>query len=911
DESSVHDKLGKKYTPSLYVERNGLGESFNLFLEQSEKNVFAIVGASGCGKTNSILHLFNNLNDNPALFYSGTLLGNSFFEELQFDFNLEFSQQETELTIIKKISSLAEQHNKQFIFFIDAIDEWIATDKSNQLDKIIKIAWRYNIRLCISCKDLLWPSLLKNKDVSTNLSEHLYNVFSIEDFNENEFNAALINYSSVLNVPITTGQFSRDMYNPFSLRIAFEVSHSNKNISLNDNSLNSISLYLDQKLVKSSDDELCKRYLYSIAEVLLDNNTIHEDELKIREFLHLNINDEIPIDLFSNSLLYRNNIDNQNYIGFYFSKIRDYIISNEILLLSNKNQEQRIETITKSLDSFIGENAVNFYLGNCNSEYLTDTINALIIFDKKNNTTLTIKLIAQQNENLFAKVENEQIELIFYRIKELIKSNTTDYLNHEEINVVLDKLFKFSNIESHLFDLLYLINEYSCNYNVYNICKLLEKYDSVEGTNKLVKLVQDKNIETEIRRFALDSLNERNINREQVFLSLLNEYIEDKSGPLFYAKYWYHYVESNELRDFILDKFDTKPCELLVEILSHSKIYNTGELLFSRFLKNKYSDNTTWWLCRTICSLNYKPAIQKFVEIINENQESELSGHLLIGLGEMKAQELKPILYDIIESLPENYRNEIWLSHAFTGIMDDGDYFKLLELANKSQNIPTILFAAVTLSNRKNTSFNEFILKCVVNKNFSENKRYRIFQEWSGNLACDESVNGVKIIKNIESSNNILTFPELEQIYSIFEGNTELSTIALSILLNFENNIDVLENTIISTLPNLQYPIITRRVTFINITNFKELKVRLNNWLKLNLQLSKWDNKIFLFNCLQFTGMLGDFNHVEVIENNKMNIYNCFPSIIDDEKINKERYLNHILHTIRVSDNTIRTHLNL
>ncbi|MDP1744360.1 MAG: type I restriction enzyme HsdR N-terminal domain-containing protein [Bacteroidota bacterium] len=351
DDSTVLDMLGKKYTESLYVKRNGLEDNFNSFIRQSEKNVFAIIGASGCGKTNSILHLYNSLEDNPALFYSGTLLGNSFFEELQFDFNIEFSQQETELAILKKISLLAEQHNKQFIFFIDAIDEWVTTDKSNQLDKIVKIASRYNIKLCVSCKDLLWNSLLKNKDVPTIFSEHLYNVITIEDFNENEFNEALVKYSSVLKVPISSDKFSSDMYNPFSLRIAFEVSHSNKNISINDNTLNSIALYLNQKLIKTSESELCKRYLYSISEVLLMNNTIHEDELKIREFLHVNINEEIPIDLFSNSLLYRNNINNRNYIGFYFSKIRDYIISHELLLLNNKTGKQRIETITKTLDS--------------------------------------------------------------------------------------------------------------------------------------------------------------------------------------------------------------------------------------------------------------------------------------------------------------------------------------------------------------------------------------------------------------------------------------------------------------------------------------------------------------------------------------------------------------------------------
>lgn len=910
DSNEVQDQLTKKHIPSLYVERNGMMEDFNSFLHQNEKNVYAMIGASGCGKTNSMLHIASELNDNPVVFYSGTLLGNSFFDELKFDFNLEFSPQETELTILKKISSLAELHNKQFIFFIDAIDEWIANDKSNQLDRIVKIMSRLNIKLCISCKDLLWSSLLDNRGIPTNLSEKLYSTFLIDDFSEAEFNEALVNYSSSLGVPIPSSKFSTDMYNPFSLRIAFEVSHSNKKVSLNETSWNSISLYLNQKITKSSEADLCKRYLHSIANLLLKNNTIHEKESEVRTFLNLGINDKIPEDLFLNSLLYRNNIENHNYIGFYFSKIRDFIISNEILSLNSLTQESRSKVISDSLDSFIGENAINFYLGNCNSDSLKDVMNALIEYDIEKDALLTMKLIAQQNLNFFERLNDEQIELLFTRINELIKSKSLNYINYEEINTVLNKLSKYSSIESQLIDLLILVNDSSINYNVYHICKLLNEYDSEGGTSRLVELVQNNSIETEIRRFALNSLNERNIHeRKQVFLSLLNEYINTGGGPLFYATYWYGYVEDEELRGVVLDSFDQKPSESLVRILNHSKIGDTGELLFDRFLNTIYSENTTCWLCRTICTLNYRTAIPKFIQIIKDQRDSTLAGHLLIGLGETKAQELKPTLYDIIETLPNNYRNETWLSHAFSDIMDESDYLNLLELGKKSQNTPTVVFVAITLSSRKSVVFNEFILNCAMDSGIPENTRYKIFQEWSTYLGFSERKSGIQRIRDKNALDDVLSEHEILKVYSIFKEKTEMSVVALAVLLNYENNIDRLEEGITTTLPLLKYPFVTNRIMLINRTVLKRLKVRLKAWLIKSLQLTNWQNEYFLFNCLQFAGILGDYSHMETIENNKMNIYNCTAITLDNHKIDKRRYLEQILHTIRIADNDIRTRL--
>jgi hypothetical protein len=914
DTDDIETKLLKKYIPTIFVERNGLIDSFNSFIQQNDKNVYAIIGESGCGKTNAIIDLYDRFSDFPSLFYSGTLLGNSFFDEIKFDFNLEFTSQETELAILKKISSLSELHRKQFIFFIDALDEWLANDKSQQLDNLIKIAKRCNIKLCISCKDLMWSSFLSRNGIPTNLTDNLYHTFTLMNFNESEFNKALDIYSKMLQVPITSKEFSPELYNPFSLRIAFEVSHSDQNILLNNHdSSKTIALFINQKLVKTKNKELSKRYLYSIAELLLKNNHIHEEEQLIREYLHLTINDDIPTELYSNSFLYSNSIDNKKYIGFYFSKIRDYIISYEILELNNKNKGERIETIIKTLESFIGVNAVNFFLKNSSELEKSDCIQAFIEYDKRSDNIITTKLLSQQDGSFYQSISNEVVDLIISHLKKIIKEGLKRFNLEDEIDIILINLDKSFNIEINLIEIILLINEFNpANYNIYKICQLLKNNESEIGTKSLIEILINRKIDENIRRFVIDSLDDRKINnRKEIFLTLLNEFLETGNIVYFYIKHWYDDLESIELRDEILKFFDKSPRKLIIETFFYSQLEDTGELLYSRFLNNKYDDTVTWWLCRVICRLDYRKAINKFIQIIIEQPSSELSGHLLIGLGEMKAVELKPTLFNIIKDLPENFNNETWLTHAFNDIMNSDDYLKLLEIAIGSKNIPTIIFAAKTLSNQKKQEFNEFILKCVNNSDIPIRNRNHIFHEWSFNLAVKENISGNLKIEDIECSGNMLNINELDQVCDIFKQNTENSITALSVLLNFEDRIDILHNKILEILPIIHYPIITRRLILINIGNLKKLKPRISNWLKMQLILSHWENNMCLFNCLQLCGILGDFTHVEIIENNKSNILNHFPPEIDNDKIEKDRYLNYIIHIISVSNNKIRTHLEI
>jgi hypothetical protein len=301
----------------------------------------------------------------------------------------------------------------------------------------------------------------------------------------------------------------------------------------------------------------------------------------------------------------------------------------------------------------------------------------------------------------------------------------------------------------------------------------------------------------------------------------------------------------------------------------NSKLDDTGELLFSRFLMNKYSENTTCWLCRTICSNNYRPSIPKFIELLKKDPTSKLAEHILIGLGEMNAKETMPALFEIIENLNENV-DTWWLSTSFSDIAEIENYERLVEIYQKTSDLNTIYFIVLTLSQARNSKYNKIIIDSLNNRELSEDKRLRIISEWSHSLSStkDGNNNIVHTINN-EQDTGKLEEREIIQLYELFKANDKSSIISLAILLNFETSIERLSEKIKDILPEINYKFITRQFHLINIDNIKALAITLNPWLVINLTKQNWSNNNFLFNCIQFAGILGDNRVLESIIANR------------------------------------------
>lgn len=877
---TIENSLIKKYIPETYVNRSNIITEFKTFLNDSNSCIFPVIGESGVGKTNTIINIYETFIDYPAVFYSGTLLGESFFNELKFDFNLEFSPTETELSLIKKISSLTKIIDKPFIIYLDALDEWIAKDALYQLENLTKILIRYNIKLCISCKDIAWASFLTQRGIPTLFSKNLFPVFKLENFNDSELLLAVNKYSEKFHLKVNGKKISSELKNPFSLRIACEVSYiKGIEFDLSQNSRETLEFFIKQKVERTHDPQKIHRFLIAISKALLDNDMVQMEENIIRKELGLNISGEMPLDLFSSNLLYKNTVSNAHefYIGFYFSKIRDHIISIDVLDLINKIGEERIDAILNTLSSHIGENAINYFLRTGTELEVSDCVLALIKYDEKNAKSSLFRLLAQQDSELLSRLKNDTLQSILNHVLFIVESEKNDYIIGREITLVLSILSSKNDLDSFLIELLLKLNSNRANnYDISpDICRMLQKYDNPDSTNQLKEILIDREIDDRIRRFVIDSLDYRTFNDKQyVFETLLNREINGEGDDiLFYAHHWYGIIESIPLRNKLIDYFDKANNEsiqfLILRILTNSKLGDTGDLLFSRFLMNKYSGYIKCWLCRTICSNNYSPSIPKFIELLKKDPASELAEHVLIGLGEMNAKETMPALFEIIENLNENV-DTWWLSMSFSNIAEIENYEKLVEIYQRTSNLNTRYFIILTLSQTRNPKYNRIIIDSLDNTEFSENKRSRIISEWSNSLATTKEFNYSRILRiNNEEAKGILKEREIIQLYKLFAANNELSIISLSILLNFETSIERLSEKIKTILPEINYKFQTRRFHLINIDNIKSLATTLNPWLVINLTKPNWSNNNFLFNCIQFAGIFGDNKVLESIISNR------------------------------------------
>ncbi|MES2411465.1 MAG: hypothetical protein V4535_08490 [Bacteroidota bacterium] len=911
---SLEESLQKKYIPEIYVQRSEIVNSFKDFLQDSNAFIFPIIGESGVGKTNAIINLCEVFQEYPSIFYSGTLLGNSFFDELKFDFNLEFSPNETELSLLRKISALTISTDKPFVIYLDALDEWITEDASKQLENLTKILVRYKIKLCVSCKDLLWSNFLIQREIPTLFSKHLFTEFHLDNFNESELLIALNNYSRKYNLEVNYKKITSELFNPFSLRIACEVSFEKKlPLDLSQNDRETLHTFIAQKLHKTNIAEKLERFLISIAQVLYNKDAVQVSELTIRHELNLSLYEEIPPELFSLNFLYRSHIPAQSetFIGFYFSKIRDYIISINLLKLNVKKSPERIEIISESASSYIGENAVNYFLKTGLSEEIEDCVIGLTRYDHYNLKGSLLKLLAQQDLSFIDTIKENIIELILDHILFTISAIKNDIIIGKEIMQVLIKLSERKNLDDFLIKLLLILNTHHANgYDIsYDISRILMKYDKPESTAKLKEMLLNPDFDGRIRRFIIDPIRHRKgENLREIYLALLNLRIhgKEKESVLFYANSWYSRIEDDELRDIIINHFDNSKDSslqyLLLHPLMHSTLKDTGEILFERFINSKFSENVTDWLCRAICSNNYRPAIPKFIELLVANPSSSLSNHILIGLGEMQAKETMPALLQIIENLDEKV-DTWWLSMAFLNIATETDYKKLEQILYKTKNKRSFFLSVLTLSQVRLKKYYDIIINSLQEDRLSIKEKVSIISTWAHSLTSSWNKT-YSIVEEItdKDAKNKFNDDQLEKLYILAESNTEVSIFALGILMNFDISSSRLSDKIMKILPTLVFNLETNQVTLVNEELIKKISFVLNPWLQEQLTLTNWDNKNFLYNCIQLAGIFGDHRVLESIRANR--------NILTSSHKYGDKFIDFIEHTIRTSGSKLRLRLD-
>lgn len=423
----------EKYIPKLFIPRESLCEDFEEFLN-SDSACFSIIGESGTGKTDAIcdLALKYASSEKPkvlAYFYNATELSRKIMANISEDFNLNFSEQNGAESIIKRLSNLTD---KNTVLFFDAIDENNSKGFSKELDDFVRILKNNNIKICFTCKDTEYDRFLVNKGNPTTISKNVFvkddsqnkNVsFSLNEFSDTEYESIKRIYIDEYNLKEIPNELYYDLKNGFLLRIYAETHRDHKEYQAK-NIISMLEEYLKQKFQKMDSPEVAGNTLKKIGGAIWNNslnNTydifqakyiLHDkiEEQNLRDnYLKISSNDKICPELFDYKILQRNPYDNDIYIGFYYTRLRDYVVGFQFLKLDKKSDLEFQNILETLYSSNIGVSIIQWYYK----------------FAKKSHKNILDAYYIKSALD-FTEAYNSLINKFFSNIKNIIMPNITD-----------------------------------------------------------------------------------------------------------------------------------------------------------------------------------------------------------------------------------------------------------------------------------------------------------------------------------------------------------------------------------------------------------------------------------------------------------------------------------------------------
>lgn len=350
------ENLSKKYIPDLFIDRKKVEEEFNNFL-QSKENVFLLFGESGVGKTNFLCNLIEKIStDKITFFYNGSFLNKALFMKLKEEFNCFFSPTSTEIEIIKKLNALARKTKENVYIFIDAIDEIPSKERVLEIEELCKSISQFkNIKLILSCKTGSLETYEKIMGLETLLKKCPR--IEMKKFDDSELELIIPKYMSAYSLK---GTFSKNLKEEFALGFYLKVLAEVYEGKKLPEALDTVSVFKQFILKKATNaglevNEVIK-ILNLVGKGLVEGNNkyitlIKEDDLSV-------IIDE---KFFEYNLLEKEIIDLKTYIGFYDSKILDFIVAIYSYELDEIGMED-LENVAKKLkNSIVGLSSLVWY----------------------------------------------------------------------------------------------------------------------------------------------------------------------------------------------------------------------------------------------------------------------------------------------------------------------------------------------------------------------------------------------------------------------------------------------------------------------------------------------------------------------------------------------------------------------
>lgn len=858
------EQLRRKYIPDTYVHRRTVERQFGDFLRQRAFPIFPVIGPSGVGKTNTMCFLSEVAEGEPFLFYSGTLLSSSMLEQLSMDFNLVFSTQEAPIALLRKISTVAQEHGKNFTVFVDAIDEWESPQKFAELELLAPAFRQLGLRLVVSCKTSNWNDFLFKKGVATAVQSCVQpGVDQLSDFSTAELASALKRYSKFLNLPVRSKSVSGASFNPFALRIMCEVAHSSHaSLDLVTDSREIVRRYLVYKLEKSAKPGACWRIVDRLAKLLQDRDQVQIDEEVLRRDLSLPLLEEIPKDLFDHAILYRYvSPSGGSFVGFYFSTVRDYVLACRVNGLQARRGSELRRRIRTLFSSYVGQSAVFFFFRTGSMREQEACVSSGYEFDLARRKHIVADLLAWHGGNFVRGLSAEGRRGLLGHLETTLFLKATGAATADQIIDVVRCLPMDGTIEMKLVDWLGRLGDLPdapIALVASRISRLLAARRTRSQTGRLISLAMNPAKDGYIRRYAIAALDARHLSRAKA-RRLFVELIRDPDADVrTWIRVWYPDVENGsvqrELFSRLAEPLPPGVREDIAVALGCSRRADTGPKLFSWIMENGSSDKETLgWAFRALAELRYRPAIPEILGRLRFNINSRLGEQMLICLGEMRARSALPELIEM--SSQSSNIDPYWWASAICKASGRNEAFirKAAQLQNRYGDFVTLLARAMTGVARVEPD----VVLFLSNRAKLEPQRSALLSEWGH---CVTGIgDGRRPMRLTKAFRQVL--------YELVAEDTVLSPPSVMLLLELENNVERLSRALMDFLPRLHLSVRGHEVLLTRADRLGRLARILRPWV--NQKLASAESSLTLLRtCVVLAELLGDQSTWESVQLN-------------------------------------------
>ena len=402
---------GKKYIPSLYVERKEAKGNLIQLLDEEKRRVIVVVGPPQVGKTNFICHTVEERLEQglPCLFYPAIGMGRGLLESICEDFEWILGDSGHAYQIIhQKLQRILSRTGQKLTLFIDG---WNEPDLvfARTIDRESERLSGYDIACVVSMTNIsanrllkdevgnpshiaeaagisiseiplleMKPRELERQNKTSKQPKSKWSIVDISNYYGTEVQEAYHKYAKIFNVRVpglTKAEGTHEVWSPrspnlvrdpFLLRIGMEQFRGQALPEvLDEPSLLEKSIELKSSRAIDLRDKCVPEILSELADELFSSGTPIRQSIAMKRW-GLPVADEPPKGLFEAALLSKV-CDERGLpaLDFYYGRERDFIVAcwaREWCQRLEKSKGLLISELSLAIQTIVGTEALRWFL---------------------------------------------------------------------------------------------------------------------------------------------------------------------------------------------------------------------------------------------------------------------------------------------------------------------------------------------------------------------------------------------------------------------------------------------------------------------------------------------------------------------------------------------------------------------